>query len=68
MDVIRLAADPICSSNLVNSIATIDKLLKYGPLRGQLKNLFGLAGLESDQDFVSALAVCLCCVQMADSI
>ncbi|KAI0287248.1 serine carboxypeptidase S28-domain-containing protein [Russula brevipes] len=55
MDVIRLAADPICSSNLVYSIATIDKLLKSSRLRGPLKNLFDLAGLESDQDFVSVL-------------
>ncbi|KAH9987911.1 serine carboxypeptidase S28-domain-containing protein [Russula compacta] len=55
MDVIRLAADQRCSSNLVNSISTIDRLLKFGPLRGPLKNLFGLGGLESDQDFVSVL-------------
>jgi hypothetical protein len=63
MDVIRLAADPKCSSNLVNSITTIDRLLKISRLRGPLKKLFGLGGLESDQDFVSVLTVCsLCCV------
>jgi hypothetical protein len=63
MDVIRLAADPKCSSNLVNSITTIDRLLKFDRLRGPLKKLFGLGGLESDQDFVSVLTVCpLCCV------
>ncbi|KAN0131018.1 peptidase S28 [Lactarius tabidus] len=55
MDVIRLAADPKCSSNLVNSITTIDSLLKIRTLRGQLKKLFGLGGLASDQDFVSVL-------------
>ncbi|KAH9958389.1 hypothetical protein BGW80DRAFT_1449472 [Lactifluus volemus] len=44
MDVIRLAADPICSSNLVNSISMIDSLLKFGPLE-----------LESDKDFASVL-------------
>ncbi|KAI0291929.1 peptidase S28 [Multifurca ochricompacta] len=55
MDVIRLAADPKCSSNLVNSITTIDSLLKIGPVRRSLKNLFGLGELESDQDFVSVL-------------
>ncbi|KAF8467929.1 peptidase S28 [Russula ochroleuca] len=55
MDVIRLAADPKCSSNLMNSITTIDRLLKFRHLRGPLKKLFGLGGLESDQDFVSAL-------------
>ena len=49
--------------NLVNSITTIDKLLKISRLRGPLKKLFGLGGLESDQDFVSVLTVCpLCCV------
>jgi hypothetical protein len=58
MDVIRLAADPTCSSNLVKSIATVDQLLKVGYLRSPLKKLFGLGGLESDQDFVSVLAVC----------
>jgi hypothetical protein len=55
MDVIRLAADTKCSSNLVNSITTIDSLLKIRTLRGQLKKLFGLGGLASDQDFVSVL-------------
>ncbi|KAH9057717.1 peptidase S28 [Lactarius vividus] len=55
MDVIRLAADPKCSSNLVNSITTIDSLLKIGTLRAPLKKLFGLGGLASDQDFVSVL-------------
>ena len=58
MDVIRLAADAKCSSNLVNSIGTIDRLLKFRHLRGPLKKLFGLDGLESDQDFVSVLTVC----------
>ncbi|KAI0247491.1 peptidase S28 [Lactifluus subvellereus] len=55
MDVIRLAADPKCSSNLVNTITTIDSLLKFSPLRGRLKKLFGLSELESDKDFVSVL-------------
>ncbi|KAI9510982.1 peptidase S28 [Russula earlei] len=55
MDVIRLAADPKCSSNLVNSISIIDRLLKVGRLRRPLKKLFELDGLQSDQDFVSML-------------
>ncbi|KAH9991483.1 serine carboxypeptidase S28-domain-containing protein [Russula vinacea] len=55
MDVIRLAADAKCSSNLVNSVSTIDRVLKFRHLRGPLKKLFGLDGLESDQDFVSVL-------------
>ncbi|KAH9967739.1 hypothetical protein BGW80DRAFT_1254536 [Lactifluus volemus] len=54
-NIIRLAAEPICSSNLVNSISMIDSLLKLGPLRGRLKPLFGLGELESDKDFASAL-------------
>ena len=57
MDVIRLAADAKCSSNLVNSVSTIDRVLKFRHLRGPLKKLFGLGGLESDQDFVSVLTV-----------
>jgi hypothetical protein len=61
MDVIRLAAEPKCSSNLVESIANVDSLLNVSSLRGPLKKLFGLEGLESDQDFVSVLAVCSIC-------
>ncbi len=57
MDVIRLAADPKRSSNVVNSINTIDRLLKLGRLQGPLKKLFCLGGLESDQDFVSVHGV-----------
>lgn len=57
MDVIRLAADPKCSANLVKSIDTVDSLLKIGYLRRPLKKLFGLGELESDQDFVSVLTV-----------
>jgi hypothetical protein len=64
MDVIRLAADPKCSSNLVNSIITIDRLLKVRRLRGPLKKLFGLGELESDQDFVSVLTVRRLCYVM----
>ena len=57
MDVIRRAADPKCSSSLVNSITTIDSLLKVDRLRVPLKKLFGLGELASDQDFVSVLTV-----------
>jgi len=67
MDVIRLVADPKCSSNLVNSIATIDRLLRLDRLRGPLKRLFGLGGLESDQDFVSVLTVMFQCCVIRDS-
>jgi len=59
MDVIREAADPICADHLVNTINTIDSILTNGPgfLKRQLKNVFGLGGLEHDEDFVSVLEV-----------
>jgi hypothetical protein len=60
MDVIRLAADPKCSSNLVDSISMIDSPLKFGLLRDRLKTFLGLSELQSDKDFVSVLEVCLC--------
>ncbi|KAI0311252.1 peptidase S28 [Amylostereum chailletii] len=55
MDTIRLAADPICSANLVHSVAAVDTLLKVPVVRNRVKALFGLEGLESDQDFVQLL-------------
>lgn len=57
MTVIRDAADPKCAARIVNSIATIDAILERGYFKKQLKALFGLAGLEHDQDFVSLLEV-----------
>ena len=57
MDTIRVAADPICSSNLVHSIAAIDNLLKIPIVKPHLKGLFNLTDLESDQDFGSLLTV-----------
>ncbi|KAG6830564.1 hypothetical protein H0H92_016015 [Tricholoma furcatifolium] len=56
MEVIRLAADPKCSSHLENSIAVIDHVLDQPHFRGLLKGLFGLKGLEHDEDFVSLLS------------
>ncbi|KIM40869.1 hypothetical protein M413DRAFT_445651 [Hebeloma cylindrosporum] len=57
MDIIREAADPTCADHLVNSINTIDSILANSPpfLKRQLKNVFGLGGLEHDDDFVSVL-------------
>ncbi|KAJ3503107.1 hypothetical protein NMY22_g18365 [Coprinellus aureogranulatus] len=55
MTVIRDAADPKCSARIVSSIASIDAILERGYFKKQLKGLFGLAGLEHDQDFVSLL-------------
>ncbi|TEB20680.1 peptidase S28 [Coprinellus micaceus] len=55
MTVIRDAADPKCSSRIVSSIASIDAILERGYFKKQLKGLFGLAGLEHDEDFVSLL-------------
>ncbi|KAH6911475.1 serine carboxypeptidase S28-domain-containing protein [Coprinopsis sp. MPI-PUGE-AT-0042] len=55
MTIIRDAADPTCSSRLVNSIATIDSILQRGTFKRQLKALFGLADLTHDEDFASVL-------------
>ncbi|KAF4617719.1 hypothetical protein D9613_006175 [Agrocybe pediades] len=57
MDIIRTAADPKCSAHLVNSIEKIDSILSSGRgiFKRQLKSLFGLGGLEHDDDFVSVL-------------
>ena len=59
MDIIREAADPTCADHLVNAINTIDSILTNGPafFKRQLKNVFGLGGLEHDEDFVSVLEV-----------
>lgn len=58
MDVIRLAADPICSAHIENSIKTIDEILAYPRASKPLKALFGLSELQHDEDFVSLLEVC----------
>lgn len=60
MEIIREAADPKCSNHLSSSISTIDGILTGGPefFKKQLKNLFGLGGLEHDDDFASVLEVC----------
>ncbi|RXW17807.1 hypothetical protein EST38_g8048 [Candolleomyces aberdarensis] len=55
MTVIRDAADPKCSSHIVNAISSIDSILQRGYFKRQLKALFGLAELEHDEDFVSLL-------------
>ncbi|KAF5335362.1 hypothetical protein D9611_011660 [Ephemerocybe angulata] len=55
MTVIRDAADPKCSSHIVNAIESIDEILRRGYFKTQLKALFGLASLEHDEDFVSLL-------------
>ena len=57
MEIIRRAADPTCSRNLQHSIELIDALLDISITRKPLKALFGLAGLEHDEDFVSLLEV-----------
>ena len=65
MDIIRRAADPTCSADLVRAIAFIDAALSTPPLRGALKQLFGLRDLSHDDDFASLLSVrrpapCVC--------
>lgn len=56
MEIIRNATDPKCSSHLVNSIKIIDAILISGIFKKQLKGLFGLAGLEHDDDFASTIS------------
>ncbi|KAG5646028.1 hypothetical protein DXG03_004630 [Asterophora parasitica] len=55
MEIIRRAADPKCSSNLENSVSTIDKILDHPRLAGHLKGLFGVKGLQHDEDFASLI-------------
>ncbi|GBE84978.1 Probable extracellular serine [Sparassis crispa] len=55
MEIIRRAADPQCSLNLEQAIEAIDVILTVPLLKDALKSLFGLAGLEHDEDFVSLL-------------
>lgn len=57
MEIIRQAADPTCSSHLENSINIIDGILLTGLFKKQLKDLFGLADLEHDDDFASLISV-----------
>lgn len=57
MDVIRVYADPKCSSHLVNSIKAIDYILDAHIFTPLLKALFGLENLQHDEDFVSVLVV-----------
>ncbi|EPT05266.1 hypothetical protein FOMPIDRAFT_1013559 [Fomitopsis schrenkii] len=56
MDIIRRAADPECSDNLVRSVEFVDAVLSIPALRGALKELFGLRDLEHDEDFASLLS------------
>lgn len=58
MDIIRAAAEPECSQNLVTSIAVIDGLLAVPRLRDAIKGLFGLGELEHDDDFAGMIEVC----------
>lgn len=62
MEVIRRAADPECSARLERSVNTIDSILAHkGPvgnlLKKKLKALFGVEGLEHDDDFVALIEV-----------
>ncbi|KAG9314743.1 serine carboxypeptidase S28-domain-containing protein [Chiua virens] len=54
-DIIREAADPACSAHIENTVKTVDTLLQLPFLKSFLKGLFGLHGLEHDDDFVSVL-------------
>ncbi|KAH9922863.1 peptidase S28 [Epithele typhae] len=53
MEIIRKAADLKCSGNLQLSIQIIDSMLGKPVAGNAIKGLFGLAGLEHDEDFAS---------------
>ncbi|KAH8835052.1 peptidase S28 [Flagelloscypha sp. PMI_526] len=55
MDVIRRAADPLCSAHIEGSIKTIDGLLANGHTAFIIKSLFGLEKLSHNDDFASIL-------------
>ena len=57
MEIIRRAADVKCSGNLQLSVNIIDSMLSNRLTRTPLKALFGLAGLELDEDFASLIEV-----------
>ena len=59
MEIIRRAADRVCSGNLQVSIEIIDSLLSNPLTRTPIKSLFGVAALEHDEDFVSLIEVSL---------
>lgn len=54
-EVIRLNAPPDCIERIQSTIALVDRILDVPLLRKPLKGLFGLGGLEHDDDFVSLL-------------
>jgi hypothetical protein len=56
MEVIRQAAEPKCADHLQKSIETIDDVLGK-PFSKTLKGLFGLHGLQHDEDFAALIAV-----------
>lgn len=56
-EVIRKAADPVCSAHIENAITTIDTLLQIPFLKDVVKALFGFHELKHDDDFVSVLEV-----------
>ncbi|KAG9028191.1 hypothetical protein FRB95_006769 [Tulasnella sp. JGI-2019a] len=62
-DVIRQTANQTCIGHIVSAIKSIDSILDIPLLSRPLKALFGLSGLEHDDDFVSLLAEVLGSVQ-----
>lgn len=54
-EVIRRTANQTCIAHIVSAVQTIDKLLDNPLLATPLKALFGLAGLQHDDDFASLL-------------
>lgn len=56
-DIIRNYTALPCRRALEQSIQTVDHLLSMDLTRGWIKGLFGLFGLNQDQDFASVLSV-----------
>ncbi|KIM30824.1 hypothetical protein M408DRAFT_327787 [Serendipita vermifera MAFF 305830] len=56
MDIIRTAAPTTCSNLIQESMAHIDTLIVNPVSRAPLKALFGLQGVQHDDDFVSVAA------------
>lgn len=57
MDIIRRAADIKCSGNIQLTVEIVDSLLGNPITSKPIKALFGLAGLQHNEDFASILEV-----------
>ena len=58
MEIIRRAADIKCSGNIQLTVEIVDSLIGNPITSRAIKSLFGLAGLQHNEDFASILEVC----------